>query len=71
MYPILYLKVNIKNFIMNLFYNLYHNYIIDVEFIFLGRVTRARRNKTKSPETPQKYRETRKRIQSIIDSDSD
>lgn len=45
----------------------------DVKFMFLGRVTRARRNmnKSKSPETPQRYRETRKRIQSIIDSDSE
>lgn len=38
-----------------------------------GRVTRARRNmnKSTSPDSPQRYRETRKRIQSIIDSDSE
>lgn len=41
--------------------------------MFLGRVTRARRNmnKSTSPDSPQRYRETRKRIQSIIDSDSE
>jgi len=46
----------------------------DVKFMFLGRVTRARRNmnnKSTPPDTPQRYRETRKRIQSIIDSDSE
>lgn len=42
--------------------------------MFLGRVTRARRNmnnKSTAPDTPQRYRETRKRIQNIIDSDSE
>ncbi|XP_070171977.1 HIRA-interacting protein 3 [Polyergus mexicanus] len=39
-----------------------------------GRVTRARRNMNKSsisPDTPQRYREARKRIHSIVDSDSE
>ncbi|XP_029659132.1 HIRA-interacting protein 3-like [Formica exsecta] len=39
-----------------------------------GRVTRARRNMNKSstsPDTPQRYREARKRIHSIVDTDSE
>lgn len=67
---------------MNLFYNIIESYIIQILnlyiyiylYIFLGRVTRARRNMNKnstSPDTSQRYREARKRIHSIVDSDSE
>lgn len=46
------------------------------KFTFLGRVTRARnmninKKSPDTPHTPQRFREARKRIQSIVDSDSE